>query len=91
MKKEELGVRVAAYCADIPVGGLIFLWYNHIIFQKDIPYWKFVVLTIPILYLTSVKSTNKFVRPIMSLLLIVCLIAQTLAWLNLIVLPLIKQ
>jgi len=67
------------------IGGLFFMWYNHVLFQYPIAYWKLVVISIPVAFMQySIKPS----RYIVVLTSVVAMFGQVLAWIGMIALPL---
>lgn len=65
--------------------GLFYMWYNHVLFQWSIPYWKWAILGTAIWFFCP-KWLNKIID---GLLFAIAGLGQVLAWLSFVHLPLI--
>lgn len=86
-RPESFSDSIIGWVGAFLVGGLLLMWYNYIWIQYSIPYWKFVCLSIPMFVCFKLVKWTKY---IWASLLAVALMAQTLAWLKIITLPLIR-
>lgn len=72
----------------------IFMWYNYALFQFNIKYHQFLILTIipTVTFRLCENSTvlKNLIRNLFLIIFILSLISQVLSWANLKVLPLFK-
>jgi hypothetical protein len=67
-------------------GGLLLMWYNHVLFQYPIEYWKLVILAAVIGFLSwAIKPMTG----LMGMVFCVCVIGQILSWLHALTLPIL--
>ena len=67
------------------IGGLFFLWYNHVLLQYPIRYWQLVVLSIPVAFMQYCIKPTKYLVAAVS---IAAMFGQALAWIGMLSLPL---
>jgi hypothetical protein len=82
MKEDTLATKIVGVLLAIPLVGLALYWYNYIWIQFPFPYWKCVILSIPVLFIPE-----KIRSIIMLFLFISALILQTLSWLGAVKFP----
>jgi hypothetical protein len=84
-KREDAITTFIGYCIAPFLTGAFFAWYNYILIQWPIGYWKWVALSLPMLLIPKWLTT-----PIFGIVFSVTAVAQVCKWLGLTVLPLIK-
>lgn len=89
MKQETSpGAKVFSFVLGMFLVAWLFQWYSYVIWHT-LPYWQCLVFT-PITYLFR-KSFDTIGKYIFGGLFFVVLIAQVLAWMHYIQIPLIKN
>lgn len=83
-KKDNAKAKLIGYLLSPFIGGLLFLWYNHVWIQLPIPYWKWCCISAAFMFLPNWIS-----KPVAGILGAGAIFGQVLYWLNLVQLPLI--
>jgi hypothetical protein len=73
-----------------PIGALIFMWYNWVLFRPVLHFWQWVILCAAIMLVRAiVPILNWTLGMLISAVFGVTVIAQAMFWCHLIKLPLI--
>lgn len=86
-KTETALVKLIGYIIAILLCPLVFYWYNHVLYWKQLSYWQWFIVAIG--WIVSVH-TVKPLRHLAALVFVACLLIQCLAWVGVVTPPLIK-
>lgn len=84
--------KAMAYVIAFTVGplviGLVFKWYNYVLFRPMLSYWQWMIIAFA--YLILYNCNKKLVGFIMFPVFAASVVGQALSWAGIVTLPLIK-
>lgn len=81
----EARTKIAGWIVTPLIGGLFLMWYNHVLLQYPLGYWKLVLLAVPVTLMQVCMKETKYIVAITAIL---AMFGQVLAWIGLVHLPL---
>jgi hypothetical protein len=88
MKEKTLSQHIIGYIIGVFMVGLILYWYNHVLFIKQIGYWKCCILAVPF---SLAAYAAPWIKYLYSALFIFVFFCQVLKWIDVISLPVFKM
>lgn len=86
-KEYPIGAKIAGWFILLPSFAAVFYWWNHVLYWHQLTYMQWLVVGTGYTLAFSLFKPLKYIN---GMILATCIVAQCLAWVGAIALPLIR-